>query len=215
MAFTLGFEEKFAIRAFTRRGLDAGDHIILLTAKPAVDRVLRAYDMLRGFVERYYGGGVGVELAQIDVRDFPSAVAEIKTLLLKRLEGRDLLIVNLTGGLRALVLAAYTAALIVSDAAKELALEVEFEDGSYLVEVPKGIVNALKLLWSPSEERREVLRRIAARGEADAASLARELGLDPSTARRHIHRLEEEGLVEVVSRRPLVVRAKNVAKLIF
>lgn len=213
LLFTLGFEEKFAIRAFTRHGLDAGDRILLLTAKPAVDRVVRAYGVLKEFVERYYGGSVDVRLAEVELSDFPVAVAEIRKLIHKHMEGCNKLVANLSGGLRALVLATYTALLTIGESI-DMILEVEFEDGSRLVEVPKGILHALKLVWGVSEERRHVLEAIARRGEATASQLAEELQLDVSTIRRHIRRLENEGLVEVISRRPLVVRPKDAARIL-
>ncbi|WP_193322794.1 CRISPR-associated CARF protein Csa3 [Pyrobaculum calidifontis] len=213
LVFTLGFEEKFAIRAFTRRGLDVGDRILLVAARPAADRVVRAYNTLREFVQRYYGGGVEIELVEVNVRDFPGAVCEIRRRVLEKAGGD--VVVNLSGGPRALVLATYAAVqLLPDDVAKRVRVEVEFEDGTYLVEVPLCAVYAQKLAERLGEEKLAVLEKLAQRGVATAEELAREVNLDSSTVRRHIRRLEELGLVQVLSKRPLRAELTQDAKVI-
>jgi len=49
--------------------------------------VVRAYNTLREFVQRYYGGGVEIALVEVDVRDFPGAVCEIRRRILEKLAG--------------------------------------------------------------------------------------------------------------------------------
>jgi len=203
----------FAIKAFTRRGLDVGDRILLIAARPAAERVVRAYNTLREFVQRYYGGGVEVELFEVDVRDFSGAVCEIKRRILEK-AGEEV-VVNLSGGPRALVSATYAAIqLLPDDVAKRVRVEVEFEDGTYLVEISLCAVYAQKLAERLGEEKRAILEKLAQRRGATAEELAKEVNLDPSTVRRHIRRLEQLGLVQVVSKRPLRAEVTQDAKII-
>jgi len=100
-----------------------------MAARPAADRVVRAYNNLREFVQRYYGGRVEIALVEVDVGDFPGAVCEIRRRVLENAGGD--VVVNLSGGPRALVLATYAAVQLLPDGmARRVRVEVEFEDGT-------------------------------------------------------------------------------------
>jgi len=82
------------------------------------------------------------------------------------------------------------------------------------VEIPLCAVYAQKLAERLGEEKLAILEKLAQRGVATAEELAKEANLDPSTARRHIRRLEQLGLVQVVSKRPLRAEVTQDAKVI-
>jgi len=211
---TLGFEEKYAVRMVTRHGLDRGDELLVVTG-PRVERSERAINYLREFVGRYYQGEVGFSVLEVDVRDVVGAAAEIKSAILERAERFARVVVNLSGGMRALVLAAFCAALAAEPhlSGRELLIELELEDGSATVEVPGAVLRAAATAGSLSPEKLEVLQRLVG-GERTMAELARELGRDVSTVRRHVLELERTGLVELTGGRPYRARLSRLAELL-
>ncbi|ADC66009.1 CRISPR locus-related DNA-binding protein [Ferroglobus placidus DSM 10642] len=203
---TLGFDEKFCYRAMVRNGIKSGDRVILITAG-AVEKVVRAYEHVRNFAETSYDG-VFVELVEVDPKNFVSGVSKILRIL-KELENYDL-IVNLSGGMRVISLMVYTA---LAFSGKSARVEIELEDFSGVVEVEGEIFKLLEVKSKLSDEKVKLLK-IVENEEMEAMKLAEIIGKDVTTVRRHIYELERLGLIEVVSRKPLKVRAKKVVELL-
>ncbi len=217
LVFTLGFDERFAVRSIIRHGLDSGDKVLLITSSPVVDRVRRAYAVVEDFIRKYCSDRVLLELFEVDASKFVSAVHDVKSKLVNELTRYDGAVINLTGGLRSLVLVVYTALMLIPrdvTERKSVMMEVEYEDGSALVRIPSDVVSAIKASHELGEERRRVLRALIGRGELTVQELAEELKLDCSTVRRHLYYLEEAGLVEVSRGRPTRARARDVALLV-
>jgi len=208
---TLGFEEKFAIRMITRHGLDKGDRLLLVTG-PRTPQSERAASFLSDFAKRYYGGDVAVELEEVRVAGFIELVHRLYGLVAARAREGERVVFNLSGGMRALCLAAFTAALLLS-ARLPVEVELETEDSSALVEVPRAVLELPRTLSSTGRERVEVLAALS-RGPRPARELAEKLGRDETTVRRHLQELVESGLAETMGGRPKSYRLTKLGELV-
>ena len=206
LILTLGFDEKFCYRAILRHGIKEGDKIILITAG-LVEKVKKAYEWIKAFVERSYD--VEVRLIRIDVKNFTKAIREVMHIL-DEFKGYNL-IVNLSGGMRALAVIMLLALMIKP--IRNVKLEIELEDFSGLIEIPQHLLRIHEIRQNLTDEKIEILKLIA-QGLKDVKSLSKALKKDVSTIRRHISSLEELGLVEVEKRKPLKVKTTELANLI-
>jgi CRISPR-associated protein Csa3 len=209
---TLGFEEKFAVRMITRHGLDKGDRLLLVTG-PRTPQSDRAASFLSEFARRYYGGEVAVEVEEVRVsQDFAEMVARLYELVEARARRGERVVFNLSGGMRALCLAAFTAALLLSPRLP-VEVELETEDSSVLVEVPRAVLALPQTLSSLSREKLEVLAALS-RGARTARELSDELGRDETTVRRHLQELVEAGLAETLGGRPREHKLTRLGELV-
>jgi len=206
LILTLGFDEKFCYRAILRHGIKEGDKVILITAG-LVEKVRKAYEWIKAFIERSYD--VEVRIIQIDVKDFTKAIRDVMRILD---EFKDYnLIINLSGGMRALAITVLLALMIKP--MRNVRVEIELEDFSGLIEIPQNLLRIHEIRQNLSDERIEILKLIA-QGLKDVKSLSKVSGRDVSTVRRHISTLEELGLIEIKKRKPLEVRTTELANLI-
>ena len=174
---TLGFEEKFAVRMITRHGLDAGDHLLLVTG-PRTRQSERAARFLQGFVAQYYGGDVGLEVVEVDPsKGFEQLVKDVYEAVASRAAGRKLVVFNLSGGMRALCLAALEAATLLSTAGLNVKVELETEDSQHLLEIPQPHLKMHQALAQLTPEKEKILREIAEK-PLTAKQLAEKLGKD-------------------------------------
>ena len=203
---TLGFEEKFCYRAVLRHGIKEGDRVILLTGE-LVEKVVKAYDWIRKLIQSSYGDSVSIELIKLNPSDPIKSVREISKII--RGIGDSRIIVNLSGGMRAVI--AYTLLSCMMNAREGMIIEMETEDLSGLITLDWKL---LKLLRDGiSDELRELLKAIAS-GSSDVKSLSSKLGKDESTVRRQLSLLKELGLIRVVKRKPLIIEPTELAELI-
>jgi len=204
LVLTLGFDEKFCYRAILRHGISEGDRIILLTAG-AEERVRKAFEWIRRFVE---SSNISVELVEIDVRDFHSGLIRVLSIL----RGLDSyrLIVNLSGGMRILSLIVYIALTI---AGKDAEVELELEDFSAVVRIPATFITLCTIPPNITDEKLQILNAVGD-GEMSISELARTLNKDVTTVRRHVSALAELGLLDVLKRKPMVVRATPEARIL-
>ncbi len=203
---TLGFDERFCYRAILRHKIKEGDKIILFTAE-IVDKVEKAYEWIRKLIHTSYGDSVDVELIQLDIKDLEGSIKKVLEKI-GELEGFRT-IVNLSGGMRALIIIVLLACVMASP--RSLKIEVEKEDLSGVVEVPCELLNLIKLRLG--EDRLEILKSIK-EGIGDVKSISKRLGKDKSTVRRHLSALESMGLIEAKKRKPLLVKVTKLAELL-
>ncbi|AAB89388.1 CRISPR-associated transcriptional regulator Csa3 [Archaeoglobus fulgidus] len=204
---TLGFDEKFCYRAILRHGIKEGDRVILITTQ-MVERVAKAYEWIRKLLETSYGDRVEVEVLQVELKSVEKAIREVADKI-KEVEGYDLVVVNISGGMRVLVVIVLLACML--GLPENLKVEIEKEDFSDIVELPVGV---LKIVKSPlGDDKVEVLKAVM-NGLRDVRGLSKHLGKDESTIRRHLAALEKMGLIEVKKRKPLIVSATELAGLI-
>jgi len=208
---TLGFEEKFAVRALVRRGLEVGDLVVLITG-PIIDKVAKAINYVREFLK--YFEGVDIEVFEVtEVHKFTQAVPKIKELVKELLSKYDLVIVNLSGGMRVLIIEVLIAIMLLPKELKSrVIIELDTEDSKATVEIPRE----LSVIVNPPDlgVKGDIIKVIVDEGgEADIYTIARRLGKDESTIRRQLEALKELGLIELTYR-PLRAKAKPIAKLI-
>lgn len=152
---TFGWTESPVIGAIVRHGFEPGDRIILLKPAERDDRAEKAI----GDLKTFFCSLVGVELVEkeVDISNFVNAVIAIKRLLDSECLSRDV-IVNLSGGMRILVLATYLASLFT----RNVRLEIEAENRrirtilpsiniSQLPRLKKNHIKILRLLQSSKD----------------------------------------------------------------
>lgn len=182
--FTMGFDEKFAIRALMRRGLEPKDLVAILIPKSKKDpRAEKALKAIETFLNTVFGKP-NIAILEVPIEDFPAAVSTIRRFILGSSERP--LYANLSGSMRILVVEAL-AAIITSGVDAEI--ELEAEDGSTIVSF-----RAWDLL--PAELDTidiEILRRTV--GGISLPDLARELNMPKSSVWRRVASLERRGLL--------------------
>ena len=202
---TFGFDEKFAIRGLLRNGLNYGDKVLVFTAKPIIDKVERALHILEEFVSKYYRG-VTFKVVSVNVQDFNSAILQIGRTLKEEAEGEK--IINLSGGMRSLIIETLAAVLIVG---MEGEVEVELENFEGVIKFP---LNIIKVKPPLSEEFKNILNTLIEEGGLSISELSRRLNVAKSTIHRRIKILKEMGLVETeYEGKRLMCSATSIAKL--
>lgn len=206
---TLGFDERFCYRAILRHGIREGDIVILITAR-LIDRVRKAYDLVNSFMRTSFGDSVKIELIELEIEDIESSTVKIMKLLdsLRDYE----VIINLSGGMRTIILTIIFATLLASIDAR---IELELEDGSNVIEIPKVLINIPRIISILTDEKLEILKSLHG-GIKNSRDLAKKLGKDESTVRRHLAELIALDLVKSIKRKPLIVKtSKLVEGIIF
>jgi len=183
---TLGWTEWPIASAIIKHGLSKGDRILLLTPEKRDDRSKVAVNEVKSFVSKF---APSVEVSDISV---PVHNPEEGLIFLARLirkeakEGRSL-VINLSGGMRILVLETVLALTLLN--VQNLILELQTEDKVEL-KLPK--------IWEVPQEFSELeLRALKALAEkaTSLSNLAEMLRISAATAHRMIKRLEARGAV--------------------
>ncbi|MEM2996210.1 MAG: CRISPR-associated CARF protein Csa3 [Candidatus Bathyarchaeia archaeon] len=185
---TLGWTEGPALTALTKHGLAEGDRIILLVPEFRDEGALSAISNLRAIVNKI-SDKIEVEELQIPLSRFEEAVATILRRLGKDVAKGRRLIVNLSGGMRILIVEALIATMLLG--AEDVHLEIQSEDRKITINIP--------CLWeytSPlSRPQKEILNNLVKRHMA-ISELAEISGLPISTTYRLVMELERGGLVK-------------------
>ncbi len=210
---SLGFEEKFAIRMITRHGLDHGDKLLVVTG-PRIERVEKTLSFLREFITKYYGEGITLEVIELDVtQGFLSLIKKLTHILPEYAKDYDLVIINLSGGMRAICLALLTALILVSKIiGPKMRIELETEDSRMRIEVPERLLTLPWLVSTIGYEKTAVLKLISERA-LPVSAISEALGKDPSTIRRHLMELTRVGLAIARGPRPTRYEATPLGNL--
>ena len=190
---TLGFDEKFALRAILRRGLKAGDRIIVVVPEKNDPRAEKAFSTLQQIVCRSLPE-ISIEKLRVPSQDFSRAVSLLRRLALDVLRGGEKIALNVSGGQRIIILELLAAFLSVG--AYEAELEVESEDSSTIAVLPLRIMAKIDL----DREDAMILEALAqsSRKFSDICSI---LSMSRSSVWRRLKKLVELGLVEKVEKR--------------
>jgi CRISPR locus-related DNA-binding protein len=197
---TFGWTESPVIGAVVRHGLEPGDRIILLKPVNGDERSEKAVNDLKAFIRNISG----VELAEeeINVNDFVNAVISIKRILESEGMGRNI-IVNLSGGMRILVLATYLAALFTKNAR----LEIESENKKFRTLLPSIDMAQISRLKSNHIKLLSLLQLF--KGVCSVKDLMNASKLSRSTFYACIKNLKKMGLVEEAGKRGLLKITSN------
>jgi len=189
LALTLGFDERFAVRAMMRGGISSGDRIVVFMAEPVEERASRCLQVVREFLSRYVRD-VEFRVLKVDVGRFEEAVSRIRRGLQEAVRGAEEVVLNLSGGMRALILEVLSAALLLG---LDCMVEVELENLTGVVSFPIRLLRASKL----SRGDLEILSRLLKTGGwVSLSELSRVSKMPRSTVHKRLRRLIEIGLVE-------------------
>jgi len=188
---TLGYTEWPVVSSLVKHGLESGDRIVTIIPSKSDARSAAAIQEIRNFLSKF-SPGVSLEVLTVDVTKFEQAVATVlKRLFKEKKEGRNV-IVNLSGGMRILILETYTALLLSGSAAVS---EIVTEDKQELALPSLSTVSVLSLL---KESDLRVLE--AAKNSESVVALAKTARLPLATAYRRVVALEKMGLLATVKR---------------
>ncbi|MEM3449918.1 MAG: CRISPR-associated CARF protein Csa3 [Nitrososphaerota archaeon] len=183
---TIGWTEWPIASAIIKHGLSKGDKIILLSPEKRDDRSRATINEVKHFVTKFVSSA---EVSEVSVPvHMPTEAIPLIAKLFSE-EGRDRdLIVNLSGGMRILVLETLLALTLMC--VENLVLELQTEDK---VDVQ------LPVLWRPVENlsppARKALKILSERGPVSLSDMASSLRVSVATAHRLLKSLEENNIV--------------------
>jgi CRISPR-associated protein Csa3 len=187
ITYTFGFDERFAFRSLLRRGLGGSDKVAVLVPSNRPDeKSENALSSLDNFVKRYVNGE-GVMRYEIEIDDFYVAVTIIAGLF--RSWAERPIILNLSGGMRLLIVETLVAAVYCGIPIK---VEMETEDGKTFTEFETPDLLPVRL----DELDIEILKTLS-NVKLTLKFLAEALQVAKPTAWRHVKKLQELGLVEL------------------
>lgn len=188
---TFGWTEQFVLSSILKHGIEAGDRIILLVPAKRDEKseaILRDFE---SFLSRY-GEGMKLEIRRIPLESFEGAVVEISKILRDELsKGPEKVIVNLSGGMRVLILAAYVAVLLTCPRSTLIELETEDREKSYIIPNP-----SIKNLLTLRDLEKKILEELS-KGARSMRDLMRELKIPRSTLHKYLKELERNGLISL------------------
>lgn len=188
---TFGWTEQFVLSSILKYGLSPCDEIILLIPDKRDERseiILRDFE---SFLKKY-SEGVRLQVKKIRLESFEGAVREISKTILEILSTNpEQVIVNLSGGMRALILATYTALQLVSP--KNLTIELETEDRSKCYLLPNLSFRTLIRLSKIDEK---ILELLSIRC-LNTTELLKELRIPRSTLHKHLKELNSLDLISL------------------
>jgi len=192
---TFGFTESAVLAPIVKIGLSHDDEIIVLIPKISTgdNRLSNALKKLKEMIRYISGGALNLELVEIPVKNFTEAVNVIRKLL-KQKSAVGETYLNLSGGMRALILEAYTASLLAYlEGIKISFTEIELE----------GATGSIKLVppYFPKKLNRTELKVLEelyrVKNVSGLKALSGKLGLSPSTMSRVLRSLSSKGLIKL------------------
>jgi CRISPR-associated protein Csa3 len=187
ITYTFGFDERFAFRSLLRRGLGGSDKVAVLVPSNRPDeKSENALSSLDNFVKRYVNGE-GVMRYEIEIDDFYVAVTIIAGIF--RSWAERPIILNLSGGMRLLIVETLVAAVYCGIPIK---VEMETEDSKTFTEFETPDLLPVRL----DELDIEILKTLS-NVKLTLKFLAEALQVAKPTAWRRVKKLQELGLVEL------------------
>jgi len=210
---TFGFTEATVLTPIVKIGLSREDRIVVLTAKVSTsdNRLSNALKKLEEMVKYISGNSITLEVMEIPVENFTIATNIIRKFL-KQIASQGKVYVNLSGGMRALILEAYTASLLVMfEGVKISFTDLELEGST-------GTVKLVPLYFPLGLKKTElqILRELSkVKGIVSMSELSKTVGLSLSTISRTLHSLSSRDFVKLKKkgRRVLVEVAEQVRML--
>lgn len=184
--FTLGFDEKFAIRALLRRGLRSEDLVtVLIPEKRRDPRTDKAISLLDMFLKTALGKA-NMHILEIPIEDFSLAISKIRSYIISRPERP--IYANLSGSMRVLVIETLIA---IISTGLDAEIEVEAEDGSLIVSFRT---------WEILPERLDNIDLEILKRSLEVISLpelSKQMNMPKSTVWRRVVSLSKKGLIEI------------------
>lgn len=200
LILTIGFDEKFPLRAVMRRGVSPGDVVLLVTASPIEERVKKAINMFRRMMLNV-AKDVDIQILELPVEN---PVESIRLIRRKVDEVKaDKVELNLSGGMRILLLEVL---LALSPLRLDIPVEMELENGRAIVEIDLKWFRAT----APNYEEMEIMKAVKERQPATLDMLVKYFTIKEnetkymkyprSTLHRKLSKLVNAGFLEVERR---------------
>jgi CRISPR locus-related DNA-binding protein len=183
VAVTFDADEKFAVKALLRHHSER-TRVVVIVPEGIQDE--RGLSVLNDFVKRYVNEE-GVELMKVPIGDFHGSVLTLARTF--RSWAERPIILNLSGGMRLLVVEALCAALI---SRVPMTVEVESEDGKALATFSTDDLSLPEI----DEVDRQIIESLA-RGDKTLGLISERLGISKATVWRRLRRLERAGMVKL------------------
>ena len=181
---TLGFHEDHAIRVLTSHAATDTDSVVVLTSKPVVPAVRRAFDGLRSYTLRV---GIG-EPKLIEVPPDPNeGIKEI----IKVIRDAQNIILDLSGGMRHLIVFTLLALML---SGKEATILLYPEGGTEPeIIVPKDVIRVIQK--PPTDSELRVIKEVGANPGITDEELAVLLNRKVKTIKNIVSELSKKGLI--------------------
>ncbi|MHA1616425.1 MAG: CRISPR-associated CARF protein Csa3 [Candidatus Njordarchaeales archaeon] len=190
---TFGWNEDVVISLTLRYSVSSDDRFILILPLERTDpKSEKAFNTLKGFFDKHYPQ-ISPERKLVTVKDFYECTMTILDTIMGAVQQSDEILVNVSGGMRILSLATYTATLIarefIGDRIKFVDLDIE------------GLERKTPLCFPPlflpelGDVEESILGFVLNHGQVSVDDLSKELGKSKSTIYRNVGELERRGLV--------------------
>lgn len=192
---TLGFDERHVIKSLIDIGMGGVKKIVLLVPNWGLDdKTLKAINTIRDIAELAGIGRDNVVVEEISVLDPWEGIRDVMDILYDiYLTGVDEIVFSLGGGLRVLVIEAYTATLLIDpEISRRITIRVGVEGRSEHVSFK---VEEVPICLRISEQEKLVLAKIK-EGRASLSEISSATGLPRSTTWKLLQRLVEKKIVE-------------------
>jgi len=192
---TFGFTESLVLAPIVKIGLNKNDKIIVLLPADLgeEERASNALKKLEEMLRVISGGAFVLETQKVPVSDFVKAVNIIRRLLEREAE-KNKVYVNISGGMRALVIEAYSATLL----ARSIKPNIHFTELE--LEGSTGSLKILPIIFPQqfSQTKRRILQELKKhKASLKTVDLSRNLQLSLSTLSRNLREMEADGLVKL------------------
>lgn len=189
LVFTLGFDEKFAIRSIIRNCLQEKDEVYAVLPEGVDTRSEKAFFNLKEFINKAFNN-VKVDRIYVPIDDFPLAVSQLRGFLKEMGVGNKIL--NLSGGQRILIVALLVAA---SSLDINVDIEIETEDSKLVHRFPVSLMRAQNL--DPVDLK---ILDLLSKESLDMAGISERLGISRPTVWRRLEKLIGLGLAEKIDK---------------
>jgi len=186
---TLGFDEKFALRSILRRGVKEGDELIAFLPYGGDMRGEKAFLSLKQTLLKMLPE-LKIKKVEINIKDPYEAISRIRKIFRELSLKGEVIIINISGGQRLLIIETLAAALSLN--LKKAELEIETEDSSFYFNSTLDIMLPMELDTLDLE----ILKKVAEKGSTKLAKLAEISEIPKTTLWRKLNRLTELKLLE-------------------
>jgi len=191
---TLGFDERPVVRSLAEAGFRGVDKIVLIRPIDDDQRAVKAVSEIKKIASMAGLSDEDIISYRVDVHDFWSSTSMIYSLFLENLREESFIVLCLGGGLRALVLEAYTAFILLPHyLRKKIRVRIDLETGrdSIVIGGEEFIIDLGRL-----DKEYMVLKVVKENPGINLSTLSYKIGKPVSTTHRLLKRLVEKGFLE-------------------
>ncbi|PSN89775.1 hypothetical protein B9Q03_08195 [Candidatus Marsarchaeota G2 archaeon OSP_D] len=183
LVFTLGFDVTHVLTRLTEIGLEGKERLIFILPKNKKERAEASVTAMQAHINALNSRGFKLsgEFLRVEEHDFLKAVSE----LYHKLESFDELYIELSGGLRILNLALYTASLLLGGKIRQMSTKLETDGSTVTLTRPPPLI-----LKQYEKTLLEALRQ-----EKTIPELSKEIKKSKTSVYRTLEKLEANGLV--------------------